>query len=171
MKLTLFQIDVDKLENILYNDVTLTSAAFVGTPAGRIQGDSDEGRIVHLYNCITVNNTNVICDANLADLYVGGVVGNADTSKIYDCDSNGTIVTNATANKLFTGGICGSVGNSTILGCVNESTVTTTQNKTAVWSYAGGIAGALQANNVINYTINSGNVALQTIHRVHQPVE
>ncbi len=98
-------------------------------------------------NGATIKNLNV--DGNIdcrTSNYIGGIVGQAQASRIENCSFSGSI------KGGYTGGIVGSLNSTggTIQGCVNLAAVNGT--------YAGGILGYTTGKNTIESCYNAGTI-------------
>ena len=101
------------------------------------------------YSIFTVKNS-------VGSIYIGGIVGYAQSSTITSCTNSGSVSATSTNSSAYAGGIVGNAYSFTITNCTNSGSVSATSTNSS--AFAGGIVGNADSSIITNCT-NSGSVS------------
>lgn len=123
----------------------------------------DVGFITSYDSFGTIQNCNIEnCTINISDAYgthingIGGLIGNANGSKITDCSFDGEISVNGfEGTYLYVGGIIGCTASSTATRCMNSADISISNTRS--YNEIGGITGN---SGKMEQCANSGNIEI-----------
>lgn len=137
--------------------IKVTGGNYVGGAIGLVDGNGYKARAVTLENVtnrgeiISKAATTETDDGVTSESYVGGLVGvyYSDSGTVNNCKNYGTI-----KSKKYSGGLFGDASISSCKNSTNEGAVSTEKSEIA-FTFAGGIAGALNVKNTIENCKNT----------------
>ena len=153
-------VDGGTIQNLTLSNCSFSGGSFVGAIAAELYNDAK------IENCKV--NSCTIQGGNMANIYVGGIVGRMNQGTITGCEVNGgTIKSSAESTSTsyaIVGGIAGDFYKGTISSCVVAGADISLAQPSQSW--IGGIVGYAtnDANNVISNNQVKGNTKVSYIH-------